>query len=504
MEQAEQEKDERYRAFWKAEKEHDLAIKEELDQADIESMANVGYEVPQPNGSAADAEEEILIRRIDANMAAAARDREILRSRRDLMNAQAYARAQAQPSPRGTASDPIFLSSSPVKVEDPLRSSPGAYPLQHSSPFQGGPAPSPDPRDVVWVDGSSKKINPPKPWTGIINHRLREEFISTADAYLSAHGIIEGIWMSRRSTPANFYRIQALFDSTPSLPGAISPHTWFENWVRTYKPDHAPFSKDPVFWAMRQQWPDHQAAEKAFEEFRFAKQGSSSVVAFGTRLQALAANCWVAPSPAEIAANFEYGLNDPVRTHLKLLKTNHRVTFQIANQGALPVFTFQLLFELASSWDDIYGGLARSPRGSSQRAESSPAPLTPSSRPPRYTTNSPSSPTPGPSSSSQASSDWVTQALDFQEKNKMSDKSKWFNDRTRSLSSPVRCWNCGKMGTHVSVACPNKRVDPKQVVLSAVKVSSSVPPSPSAPSPLSNSIVELSSDESGNGSDEEN
>ncbi|GAA6000906.1 hypothetical protein JCM5350_003694 [Sporobolomyces pararoseus] len=116
---------------------------------------------------------------------------------------------------------------------------------------------------------------------------------------------------------------------------------------------------------------------------------------------------------------------------------------------------------------------------------------------------SPSAPTP----SHKAASDeqWRNAAVDFQTKNPISAKSTWERKDALPPRNPIRCWNCGRVGTHVSHACPNQRVDPKRVVISSVKISS--PSLPSSPSPLSqsNSIVEVyDSDDSGKDSDEEN
>jgi phage baseplate assembly protein gpV len=100
----------------------------------------------------------------------------------------------------------------------------------------------------------------------------------------------------------------------------------------------------------------------------------------------------------------------------------------------------------------------------------------------------------------------LLQALDFQASHPINDKSSWQRLDSRPPTNALRCWNCGRMGNHVSVACPNARKDPKTVSVAAVKVSTSSPSVPSSSSPLSRtSIVEVdSTDESGKGSDEEN
>lgn len=87
------------------------------------------------------------------------------------------------------------------------------------------------------------------------------------------------------------------------------------------------------------------------------------------------------------------------------------------------------------------------------------------------TYRAPTGPSPSaltPSSDASRSDKWLRDAADFQAKHPMPQKSAWFDEKATPPASKVKCWNCGEDGFHKSVACPNRRVDLRRVIVAAL------------------------------------
>ncbi|GAA6004511.1 hypothetical protein JCM5350_000222, partial [Sporobolomyces pararoseus] len=127
---------------------------------------------------------------------------------------------------RGTHSSPLAFSSTPQPhPHTPFRqvsSSPSPH-ARHTTPFDVVIPPTTpfgtgqrqlseeDARQAQ--DGTFRKIAPPKPWNGIFNFNTREEWISSARAYLASGGVTSSMVVSEQYTPAAYYNLRSLFEA---------------------------------------------------------------------------------------------------------------------------------------------------------------------------------------------------------------------------------------------------------------------------------------------------
>ncbi|GAA5991401.1 hypothetical protein JCM11641_004620 [Rhodosporidiobolus odoratus] len=222
---------------------------------------------------------------------------------------------------------------------------------------------------------------------------------------------------------------------------------------------------------LRSHWADDHAAEQALSRYRAARQGTMRARDFGAALDALADAC----SDRKIEdldrrTTFLGGLHssvqDFVRTQLASLKA-------LGKSDA----TFDEVVKIAALTD----GLASF--SSKKTSPLSAGPMSSASK--KTNANDPSSLSPKVSSSPSSSrgpSTWTQDAQSWQASHPVASKADWFDARPRPTTKPVRCYNCGDLGTHFSRACTALRKNPKGVVvamLSKMRISSlSASPSP--------------------------
>jgi hypothetical protein len=246
---------------------------------------------------------------------------------------------------------------------------------------------------------------------------------------------------------------------------------------------------------MRDQWPDHQAGEAAYAKFRSVTQGSLKVVEYGSLVQALMSECFDREiTDDELASTFLIRLKPAARNFVRGVQASQSA--QASLTGRRLKYSFSVLLKIASPFDELESVGGNSGFGSGSRD-----PPSPTSRKSKNGTDPSYSPPPPAtgSSSGVVGDNWVTQAVDFQRKYPISDKSTWLNTTAKPTLKTLRCWNCTRNGNHISFACPNSRKDPTTVTIAPLKFKP-----PPSPSPLGQGRIDhSSSDESGNASDEE-
>ncbi|GAA6021410.1 hypothetical protein JCM10207_004724 [Rhodosporidiobolus poonsookiae] len=438
--------DERYSRFLEQEERYAAEARAEIEAADAESAARAGAnEVPPPTGTGD------------------AADLEVLECKRRLLTDEIGIPPHS----------PVFL---------PRRTTPGAEHEHH-------PPQTPPPQ---FADVAFKKLAPPKPWTGIFSHRKREDWIASAQGFLASHGVYHDSWVTETTTPSTWYAIRSLF-STDTRLSSLSPLSWFAGWNR----QHEVFQVIALWNAMRTQWPDFQAAETAFRRYRNATQGNMKVVEFGAQLQALAADCYDhVITDDDLKSTFFLGLKPAARDYLRGVQAAQRAT---ASFTMTPIkYTFHTYLTLAASFDELEGPASGRSGSGGDRVSSSSS----SSRKSSSANLVPPSLSAPPSSPLQVKS-WLEAARRFQAENPMSAKANWFKADARVMRTPIRCWNCCKMGTHQSIACPNKRKDPGTIVISPLRAkSSSVSPLSPSPAPRAGPAA-VSESESENSDDKQ-
>ncbi|BGP51983.1 hypothetical protein JCM10450v2_007953 [Rhodotorula kratochvilovae] len=217
------------RARWAAEEQR-------LKEEDLLSERAHGF--PAPRESAADAEPDVLRRKVDAARAEA-----------DRLEALYARRTASAPPGRQYAFTPLARppsSSPPVTLSVKL------------------------------------KVKEPKPWTGKFDYTERENWARSVTLYLGSHGVALDSRIGEHATPEIFYAIRTLFSSDSGADG-ISPQVWFDA-----ANSRAPFvSLRAVLEAVKAHWTDDAAVEKAFMAYRNARQGSMLDVVAGLNYNVL-------------------------------------------------------------------------------------------------------------------------------------------------------------------------------------------------------------------------
>ncbi|GAA5984564.1 hypothetical protein JCM11641_006551 [Rhodosporidiobolus odoratus] len=411
------------RAEFLAEEER---LKQEMDEAmsvaDVKSEA--GRKNPRPEGSAVEAEAEVMRRRLeDLKREAEALERLI---------AQRATGLRPRPSPSSSTS----------------------------------PSPLPSiPRLATFGIKVKVKVKEPKPWTGEFDMVKREGWIKTAALYLAGLELDVEAVLDEHLTPFPFYTIRSLF-SSEAANGSISPQAWFDA-----RNGRIPFtSVQGVFEALRSHWADDHAAEQALSRYRAARQGNLRARDFGAALDALADACFDRKiDDLDRRTTFVVGLQaqvqDFVRTQLASLKALGK-----------PEATFDEVVRIAALTDGLasFSSKKQSPLSSSPQPGSKKTSTNDLSPSP----SKPSFPSPRPATTC------TQDALNWQSKHPAAGKADWFDARAHSTNKPVRCYNCGEIGSHFSRSCTASRKDPKGVIvamLSKLRISSlSTPSSPSS------------------------
>lgn len=310
--------------------------------------------------------------------------------------------------------------------------------------------------EVGWASLNAKvRTEKPKAWVGEYDHVTRETWIASAVYYLAGVGVKVTDRIDKYKTPLVFYHIRSLFSSEkPS--GKTAALTWFD-----LQDKETPFQTvNEVFEAMRKYWADDYSAERALAKYRAAKQGVMRARDFASELSALANAAYSFEiGAADRRATYIAGLNPQVRDYVK---TNLTLLEMALHKTA----SFEDVVRIAARTDDLEGF----------RKQSSGTGHTTSSR---TVSNANSSSIPKQQAfSARSAEQWRERATAWQEKNPLSRRNEWFNAKSSTAPSPVRCYNCGEMGSHYSTGCLNSRKAPSQVVVAAVKAGV-VSPSPS-------------------------
>lgn len=332
------------------------------------------------------------------------------------------------------------------------------------------------------------KADKPKAWTGEFDRSKRENWIKSAEMYLSSLGVSLDGGLDPSAEPLVFYSIRSLFsDATHE---GVCPLQWFD--ARHAR--HPFTSPRAVFQAVREHWADDGAADAAWQRYRGARQGSLRAREFGFKLDTLANDVLdQVIGDADRKNTYVAGLNPQVQEFVKIQLLGRK-----AHKVEEP--SFEEVVAIASLTDSL-------PSFSKKSATS----LSSSSSVPKKssTTYSSSSPAPQASSSSSPSRKtefWVDQAVAWQAEHPLSTRPSWTDSSGRKPGRAIRCFNCCELGDHYSKACTAKRKDPKVIVMAALGLlsasshssptpSSSRNPSPGTPTALT-SVEEISDSES--------
>ncbi|GAA5920952.1 hypothetical protein JCM5296_004958, partial [Sporobolomyces johnsonii] len=230
-------------------------------------------------------------------------------------------------------------------------------------------------------------------------------------------------------------------------------------------------SVQDVFKALRSHWADDHAAEVALSRYRAARQGSLRARDFGATVDSLADACIDRTiDDLDRKTTFVQGLNPAVQDFVKT---------QLASRKALGKTdeSFEDVVKVAALTDGLAAFSAKKvtpmpssiPRKGSLAADVAVA--------------SPSLPKAGGAPLPVArGTNWIEAAAKWQAEHPLADRSKWADSQAKPSPKPIRCYNCGDLGTHFSRACSASRKDPTVVILAAFhKLSSakSLPPSSS-------------------------
>ncbi|GAA5980362.1 hypothetical protein JCM11641_001777 [Rhodosporidiobolus odoratus] len=244
---------------------------EAMSAADVKSEMGRGN--PPPQGSAVEAEAEVMQRRL-ADLQHEARALERMIAHRT--------------NPLPTPPSPILSS---VPVVSPLASF-----------------------------GVKIKVKEPKPWTGEFDMVKREGWIKTVALYFAGLELDIKAVLDEHLTPFPFYTLRSLFSSDVAN-GSISPQAWFDA-----RNSCSPFtSVEDVFKALRAHGADDHAAELALSRYRAARQGSLRARDFGASLDALADACYDRKIDdldrrTTFVAGLQPAVQDFVRTQMASLK----------------------------------------------------------------------------------------------------------------------------------------------------------------------------------------
>ncbi|GAA5843675.1 hypothetical protein JCM11251_006404 [Rhodosporidiobolus azoricus] len=327
----------------------------------------------------------------------------------------------------------------------------------------------------------SVKIKPkePKAWTGEFDYAKREGWIRTAKLYLAGLEMDMNAAFGKEITPFPFFLVCSLFSADVLTNSSISPQSWFDS-----RNSRSPFSLvKSSFKALRAHWADDNAAEVALQRYCGARQGNLRAHDFGSQLDALADSVFDRTiDDLDRRTTFLDGLKPAVRDFVKT---------QLAAREALggAKVDFEAMVKMASLTDSLAMFSASKITSVSSSATSSV----------KKAAADASAPTTKPGAAAAAprlGSTWSADAVLWQQQNPEAKRLEWFDARAKSLSKPIRCYNCGLVGDHFSRACTSARKDPRQVVIAMLALlSASSPTAPSSQSPslpaTSASIQEL-------------
>ncbi|GAA5881307.1 hypothetical protein JCM1840_002261 [Sporobolomyces johnsonii] len=318
---------------------------------------------------------------------------------------------------------------------------------------------------------SSKfKADKPKAWTGRYDWVEREGWIKSASLYLVSLELELDAEIDEYQTPRPFFLIRSLFSPDVSHGASLSPQAWFDA-----RNGREPFrSVQDVFKALRSHWADDHAAKVALARYRAARQGSLRARDFGATVDSLADACIDRTiDDLDRKTTFVQGLNPAVQDFVKT---------QLASRKALG--------RTDESFEDVVK-VAALTDGLAAFASKKVIPV-PSSLPRKgalatdVTVASPSLPkASGASLPVARGTNWIEAVVKWQAEHPLADRSKWADSQAKASSKPVRCYNCGNVGTHFSRACTASRKDPTVVILAAFhKLSSAKSLPPSSPPSL--------------------
>ncbi|GAA5920328.1 hypothetical protein JCM5296_005450, partial [Sporobolomyces johnsonii] len=410
--------------------------------ADAESIARAeGLEAPSGTGD--DADVEVLERKLRHAKEEAEALEHILQAKR--------ARSPTTPPRRPLPETIVLSSSSPADNVITLSSSPPPLVLSSSPSFDSS----------AYVDIAAKKVSPPKPWSGVFDYFQREAWLTTAEGYWASQGITMLTRIHPVHTPIAWYQIRSLSSSerrSPSSPTSQvstfrSPLSWFDG-----RHAETPFKNlSDVVHSVRAHWCDDNAAEVAFRRFRNARQGSLRIREFGSMVIALANECFDRTiSDADRAAQFWDGLQPRVRDWLREVRAT-----QDAISGTVANYNFDTMLRIASRYDSLEA--TKSHSVSSPSESLSLFPPTPKRNPRTDATVTPSPRT----EAREPRTQWLDLAVQWQTSHAVRDKSTWFRPDRQASPRRMRCYNCGKEGSHYSDGCPNPRQDPKSITIAS-------------------------------------
>ncbi|GAA5982150.1 hypothetical protein JCM11641_000603 [Rhodosporidiobolus odoratus] len=310
----------------------------------------------------------------------------------------------------------------------------GSHPSPHPLPNPSSPISPPLHPSVPSLArfGVKVKVEKPKPWTGSFEEQAREGWIRSASLYFVGNELELDAVLDEHLTPAPFYVLRSLF-SADATNGLLSPQSWFDARNR---------------------------------------RGSLRAHDFGAKVDTLADACSDRIiDDLDRRTTFVNGLHASVRDFIKT---------QLASRAALgkTSTTFEEVVKIAALTDGL--------SGFSSLKKTTPPVVSPSKRP---STNETSSlQTPFSSRGAGTPTNWVDQAVDWQAKNPVAEKARWFDSHASPPTKSIRCFNCGEQAGHYSRACPKPRKNPKVVVLAALhklsrSASSTLPSNPPPPSP---------------------
>ncbi|BGP45820.1 hypothetical protein JCM10450v2_001653 [Rhodotorula kratochvilovae] len=259
--------------------EHARWAREEARLKAEDLQSELAHGVSAPLESAADAEPEVLRRKMEQARAEACRYEELYARRTGSIPPQAKVDPAFVPARRATSSPPVQLT---VKL----------------------------------------KVKEPKAWTGKFDYQERENWARSVTLYLGSHGVALDTAIGESTTPEIFYAIRSLFSAETGNDG-IAPQLWFDA-----SNARVPFlSLRAVLDAVAAHWTDDAAAEKAFSAYRNTRQGALRARDYGARVDALATACMDRfISDVDRKSTFLVGLHSNV---LEFVKT------QIASRKAL-------------------------------------------------------------------------------------------------------------------------------------------------------------------------
>ncbi|GAA5888272.1 hypothetical protein JCM16303_007254 [Sporobolomyces ruberrimus] len=186
------------------------------------------------------------------------------------------------------------------------------------------------------------KPEKPKAWVGDFDYVKREAWIKTARGFIAQYDFGLDDLIDESLTPSPFNLLRNLF-SPDAAHGKISPQDWFDSRNR-----RIPFrSAREVFEALREHWSDPHAAERSWQRYRSAQQGTLRAGDFGSELDTMADACiGHAISDSDRRSTFLAALNPPVADFVK-------TQLRVLDMAGRPVRSYDQLVLLASQTDEL-------------------------------------------------------------------------------------------------------------------------------------------------------